>query len=270
MVRPIVAAVLAACMGMAGCERVQPVSTAAAPAASAVSSPQTVTAASAPEAAASQAAAAAGPPASFAQGSAAVDAMTGASSPGTAGSAASSPTSSSGTAAPPVDVGASSVVGGAGSAHAMVPDAPLLIPVAGVREDQLVDTYEQSRSEGRTHEAIDILAPLGTPVRAVADGRVVKLFNSRLGGLTVYQFDRQERLAYYYAHLDAYAPGLKEGQVLRRGDLVGTVGFTGNASPEAPHLHFAVFMLGPERRWWEGQPLNPYPLMRSNAALASR
>ena len=99
-----------------------------------------------------------------------------------------------------------------------------------------------------------------------ADGRVVKLFTSRLGGLTVYQFDRQERVAYYYAHLDAYAPGLKEGQVLRRGDAVGTVGFTGNANPDAPHLHFAVFALGPERRWWEGSPLNPYPLMQPDGA----
>ena len=106
-------------------------------------------------------------------------------------------------------------------------------------------------------------------MRAVADWRVAKLFTSRLGGLTVYQFDRQERVAYYYAHLDAYAPGLQEGQMLRRGDPVGTVGFTGNANPDAPHMHFAVFALGPERRWWEGAPLNPYPLMQPRSAQAA-
>lgn len=161
-------------------------------------------------------------------------------------------------------------VGGSGTASlALVTDAPLLVPVEGVQPHQLVDTYTQSRSEGRTHEAIDILAPRGTPVRAVADGRVAKLFTSRLGGLTVYQFDRQERVAYYYAHLDAYAPGLTEGRVLRRGEVLGTVGVTGNSDPNTPHLHFAVFALGPERRWWEGSPLNPYPLMQPGGASTS-
>jgi murein DD-endopeptidase MepM/ murein hydrolase activator NlpD len=160
-----------------------------------------------------------------------------------------------------IDVGASGIVGASGTTADLVPDAPLTIPVDGVQANQLVDTYEQARSEGRTHEAIDILAPRGTPVRAVADGRVAKLFTSRLGGLTVYQFDRRERLAYYYAHLDAYAPELAEGQVLRRGQVLGFVGASGNASADAPHLHFAVFVLGPERHWWEGAPLNPYPLL---------
>jgi murein DD-endopeptidase MepM/ murein hydrolase activator NlpD len=128
-----------------------------------------------------------------------------------------------------------------------------------------VDTYEQPRSGGR-HEAIDILAPRGTPVHAVDDGKLVKLFASVPGGLTVYQFDPEGRLAYYYAHLDRYADGLKEGMMLRRGDLIGYVGLTGNAG-QTPHLHFAVFRLGPERQWWKGDPVNPYPALRRARAV---
>lgn len=146
-----------------------------------------------------------------------------------------------------------------------VPPTPagpgLLVPVRGVSPKQLSDTYTQSRGEGRLHDAIDIMAPRGTPVLAVADGRIAKLFDSKQGGLTVYQFDQDEKLAYYYAHLDAYAPGLTEGKMIRRGDVIGTVGSTGNANPEGPHLHFAVFVLGPEKRWWKGTPVNPYPLL---------
>jgi peptidoglycan LD-endopeptidase LytH len=137
----------------------------------------------------------------------------------------------------------------------------LLLPVTGIRKDQLVDTYTQSRGSGRVHEAIDIMAPTGTPVVAVDDGKVVKLFNSKQGGLTVYQFDRHEKLAYYYAHLDRYAAGVVEGRELKRGDLVGYVGSTGNARPDAPHLHFAIFALGPEKQWWKGTAINPYPLL---------
>lgn len=135
----------------------------------------------------------------------------------------------------------------------------LLIPVVGVDASQLFDAFNQSRGSGRLHEAIDIAAPKGTPVVAVDDGRVVKLFNSRPGGLTVYQFDTAQRLAYYYAHLDRYAPGLAEKQELKRGELLGYVGSTGNADPAAPHLHFAIFALGPEKRWWQGTAINPYP-----------
>jgi murein DD-endopeptidase MepM/ murein hydrolase activator NlpD len=137
----------------------------------------------------------------------------------------------------------------------------LLIPVAGVGAPQLFDTFTQARGEGRRHDAIDIMAPRGTPVLAVADGKVVKLFNSKPGGLTVYQFDREEKLAYYYAHLDSYAPGISEGSQLARGELLGYVGSTGNASPNAPHLHFAIFVLGPEKQWWKGTAINPYPLL---------
>lgn len=134
----------------------------------------------------------------------------------------------------------------------------LLIPVAGVAPADLVDTFTQGRGGGRVHDAIDIMAPRGTPVVAVNDGRVVKLFTSKPGGLTVYQFDPQQQVVYYYAHLDGYAPGLVEGQLLHRGDLLGFVGSTGNASVDAPHLHFEVQLLGPEKQWWHATSINPY------------
>jgi len=135
---------------------------------------------------------------------------------------------------------------------------PLLIPVAGVDASQLFDSFSQARG-GHPHEAIDIAAPKGTPVIAVDDGKVAKLFNSKPGGLTVYQFDSTQKLAYYYAHLDRYAPGLAEKQDVKRGELLGYVGSTGNANPAAPHLHFAIFALGPDKRWWQGTAINPYP-----------
>ena len=136
----------------------------------------------------------------------------------------------------------------------------LVIPVVGTAKRTLVDTYTDRR-EGHAHEALDIPAPRGTEVIAAGNGRVVKLFRSVAGGLTVYQFDPSERFAYYYAHLDKYAPGLTEGMMLKRGDAIGVVGSTGNASPNAPHLHFAIFRLGPEKRWWKGSPINPFPLL---------
>ncbi len=141
------------------------------------------------------------------------------------------------------------------------PIAGLLVPVSGILPRQLSDTFTQSRGEGRLHDAIDIMAPRGTPVVAVADGRVAKLFNSKPGGLTIYQFDLEEKLAYYYAHLDSYAPTLMEGQQIRRGDVIGYVGSTGNANPDGPHLHFAIFVLGPDKKWWQGTAINPYPLL---------
>ena len=139
----------------------------------------------------------------------------------------------------------------------------LAIPVEGVKARDLRDNFEEGRGK-RRHEAIDILAPRGTPVLAAGDGRVVKLFTSAAGGLTVYQFDSDDRFVYYYAHLERYAEGLKQGAVLKRGDLVGYVGTTGNAPKNTPHLHFAIFRLGPEKQWWKGTAINPYP------ALASR
>lgn len=143
----------------------------------------------------------------------------------------------------------------------------LLIPVQGVTRDQLQDTFTDARSQGRRHDAIDILAPAGTPVLAVADGSVEKLFDSERGGLTVYQFEPGGRYAYYYAHLQRYADGLAEKQAIRRGQVIGYVGSTGNADPGAPHLHFEIHRLGPERQWWKGESLNPYPLLRGEQQL---
>lgn len=137
----------------------------------------------------------------------------------------------------------------------------LLLPVQGITPAQLSDTFTDARSAGRAHDAIDIMAAAGTPVLAVADGHVEKLFTSKLGGLTIYEFNPDGTLAYYYAHLQRYADGLAEQQKITRGQVIGYVGSTGNASPEAPHLHFAIFRLGPEKQWWKGEAINPYPAL---------
>jgi murein DD-endopeptidase MepM/ murein hydrolase activator NlpD len=137
----------------------------------------------------------------------------------------------------------------------------LLIPVEGVTAKQLTDTFNDSRALGRRHDAIDIMAPRGREVRAVEDGTIAKLFTSKAGGLTIYQFDPTQTLSYYYAHLDHYASGLAEGQPVKRGQVLGYVGSTGNASESAPHLHFAIARLGTDRAWWKGEPINPYPLL---------
>ena len=144
-----------------------------------------------------------------------------------------------------------------------MPTGKLLLPLAGITAAQLSDTFDDTRGSDRQHEALDIMAPRGTPVLAVADGRIEKLFDSKQGGLTLYQFDGTNTLAYYYAHLDRYAPDIIEGRQLRRGEVIGYVGSTGNANPDAPHLHFAIFVLGPEKHWWEGTAINPYPLFQA-------
>jgi murein DD-endopeptidase MepM/ murein hydrolase activator NlpD len=155
--------------------------------------------------------------------------------------------------APPVTVAEGVVVGPTG----------LVIPVAGVKANQLVDTYTQARAGGaRVHDAIDIMAPEGTPVLAAADGTIEKLFFSNGGGgITIYVRSPDNRWAYYYAHLQGYAPGLAEGNHIRRGQLLGRVGHTGNASAEGPHLHFAINRMNPGDSWYQGTPINPYPLL---------
>ncbi|MCD9006814.1 peptidoglycan DD-metalloendopeptidase family protein [Luteimonas sp. XNQY3] len=145
----------------------------------------------------------------------------------------------------------------------------LLLPVQGIAIADIHDTFGDARGGERQHEALDIMAPAGTPVLAVADGTIEKLFTSDLGGLTIYQFEPGGQFSYYYAHLQAYAPGLVEGATVQRGDVLGTVGSTGNADPAAPHLHFAVFRLTPERQWWTGEPVNPYPLLRAADGTAA-
>lgn len=144
----------------------------------------------------------------------------------------------------------------------------LIIPVAGVRSEELSDTFSQARASGaRRHDAIDILAPRGTPVIAAGTGRVEKLFLSKDGGNTVYVRSTDGRRIYYYAHLDRYAPELREGMRVVQGDAIGTVGSTGNADPAAPHLHFAVWMTEPARKWWEQAiALNPFPLLTRHQA----
>jgi len=137
----------------------------------------------------------------------------------------------------------------------------LRIPVEGVRPEQLHDTFTDARGLGRSHDAIDIMAPRATEVRAADDGTIAKLFTSQAGGLTIYQFDPTETFSYYYAHLDHYASGLSERQTVKRGQLLGYVGSTGNASATAPHLHFEIARLGPEKKWWKGDAINPYPLL---------
>ena len=145
----------------------------------------------------------------------------------------------------------------------VVGPAGLAIPVLGVEQDDLVDTYTQSRAGGaRSHDAIDIMAPEGTPVIAAAPGTVEKIyFSDGGGGNTVYVRSEDGRWSYYYAHLQSYAPALKEGQKVERGQLLGRVGHTGNANPEGPHLHFAINRMAPGQKWYDGEPINPYPLL---------
>ena len=138
----------------------------------------------------------------------------------------------------------------------------LAIPVMGIQSAGLVRSYHEARSGQREHEAIDILAPRNTPVIAVEDGTIAKLFTSKAGGLTVYQFDPGEQYSYYYAHLERYADGLKEGDRVSRGQILGYVGTSGNAPKGTPHLHFAVYRLTPDRHWWQGTPIDPYDILR--------
>ena len=139
----------------------------------------------------------------------------------------------------------------------------LIIPVAGVRPEQLLDTFSHSRSEGRVHDAIDIPAPLGTPVYAVADGEIVRLFQSDRGGTTIYQSSVDKKLIYYYAHLQRYADGLADGKFVRQGEVIGFVGDTGNAGVGNYHLHFSIAIVSDPKRYWEGTNINPYPLLRN-------
>ena len=153
--------------------------------------------------------------------------------------------------APPVEV----------AQQVQVMPSGLALPVVGIKPNQLVDTYDSARGAGRRHDAIDIMAAEGTPVIAAADGRIEKLFNSVRGGTTIYERSADGQWIYYYAHLSAYAPGLSEGQEVKRGQVIARVGHTGDASPDGPHLHFAVNRMAAGERWWNGTAINPYPLL---------
>lgn len=143
----------------------------------------------------------------------------------------------------------------------------LMMPVLGIKPEDLTPQFYDARGE-RGHEALDIIAMRGEPVVAVEDGTIAKLFLSKPGGITIYQFDPTETYAYYYAHLDRYADGLAEGDMVKRGQVIGYVGMTGNAA--TPHLHFAIFRHGPEKQWWKGEALDPYPaLTQTSDAIPS-
>ena len=151
----------------------------------------------------------------------------------------------------------------AGQPEVFLGPTGLAIPVAGVKAADLVDTYKQARAGGaRVHDAIDIMAPHGRAVVAAAPGKVEKLFFSKGGGgITAYVRSPDGRYLFYYAHLQEYAPGLKEGQLVRQGDRIGTVGSSGNANPAGPHLHFAIHRMRPGEKWYQGSAVNPYPLL---------
>jgi peptidoglycan LD-endopeptidase LytH len=133
-------------------------------------------------------------------------------------------------------------------------------PIRGLSASRLRDSFTEERN-GHRHEAIDIMAPRDTPVLAVVDGTIEKLFLSKPGGNTIYEFDKQEEYCYYYAHLNQYAAGLHDGMHVSRGEVIGYVGSTGDADKNAPHLHFEIHLLGPEKLWWQGSPINPYPVL---------
>lgn len=162
---------------------------------------------------------------------------------------------------------ADDVVKGTAVAVAPLVRGDVMIPVVGIGPSDLRDNYTQLRGGGtRTHGAIDIMAPRGTPVVAAVDGTIRKLFTSAAGGLTIYQFDVAEERVYYYAHLDRYELTISEGMFVPQGTVIGYVGTTGNAAPDAPHLHFAIEMLPPTKEWWKGTPVNPYPILVSRAS----
>ena len=138
----------------------------------------------------------------------------------------------------------------------------LAVPVKGVKPEQLLDTFKDARSEGRVHDAIDIPAPAGTPVIAVAEGEIIKLFQSDRGGITIYQASKDKKLVFYYAHLQRYADGLAVGKTVWQGETIAYVGDTGNAGTGNYHLHFSIMIVKDPKRYWEGTNINPYPLLR--------
>lgn len=167
---------------------------------------------------------------------------------------------------PPMPVGQRSAPVSDEARAAREPDAvptsgrtALRVPIDGMDVESMKGGFAEARN-GHPHEAVDILAPRNTPIHAVNDGTIAKLFVSNAGGITIYQFDPLERFCYYYAHLERYAAGLVEGAAVAQGQTIGYVGTSGNAPPDTPHLHFAIFELGPDKHWWEGTAIDPYPL----------
>jgi murein DD-endopeptidase MepM/ murein hydrolase activator NlpD len=174
----------------------------------------------------------------------------------------SGPADTAGTKPPAVDTEAPSPPADSSVSGILTGMPKLIIPVAGVKREQLTDTFNAARSENRVHNAIDIMAGHGTPVLAADNGVIKRLFHSERGGNTLYQISRDGRLVYYYAHLDSYAGGLSEGKEVKQGDTIGYVGDTGNAGAGNYHLHFSIWKITDPKRFWEGENINPYPLLR--------
>jgi murein DD-endopeptidase MepM/ murein hydrolase activator NlpD len=172
------------------------------------------------------------------------------------------PTATTGSRTPVAEASAAASIGPAPASADELKDRDLLIPIEGVKPEQLTRQFSDERSGTRRHEAIDILAPRNTPVQAVEDGTIAKLFLSKAGGITVYQFDPTKNFCYYYAHLERYADGLREGKTVKKGQTIGYVGTSGNAPKNTPHLHFAIFRLTDDKRWWQGTAIDPYDVLR--------
>ncbi len=146
----------------------------------------------------------------------------------------------------------------------------LLIPVVGIKRENLLDTFTQSRSNGRVHNSIDIMAPMGAPVVAVADGEIARFFDSEMGGITIYQWSADKKYVYYYAHLQKRADNLQEKTFVKQGTLIGYVGDTGNAGPGNTHLHFSIWIPTDPNKYWDGENINPYPLLKDGLEAAPR
>ena len=173
------------------------------------------------------------------------------------------PEATSGNAPVPLDPSVPTLSAGTGSLVSELRNRRLTLPVQGIDASRLTSTFNDVRGGGsRRHEAIDILAPRHTPVLAVEDGKLARLLSSAAGGLTIYQYDPDERFVYYYAHLERYADGLREGSLLRRGQVIGYVGTSGNAPPNTPHLHFSIVEMTEPKKWWQGRPIDPYDVFR--------
>lgn len=158
------------------------------------------------------------------------------------------------------------------SQNTQIPESSdrLMIPVAGIKRENLQDVYTQSRSGGRVHNAIDIIAPLGTPVVAAADGEIAKFFDSQLGGITIYQWSADKKYVYYYAHLQKRADNLQEKSYVKQGTVIGYVGDTGNSGAGNYHLHFSIIIPSNPKSHWDGTNINPYPILKNGIEVPAK
>ena len=148
--------------------------------------------------------------------------------------------------------------------------ANLLLPVAGVTPDELTDTYNAPRGGGRSHEAIDIMAPADAPVVAAISGTIIRRYWSESGGRSLYQYGPDSARVYYYAHLNRYKPDVREGTSVARGDTLAFVGDSGNAPDGAHHLHFGIWMETKVGYFWDGRTINPYPALSEQSSPEAR